>query len=97
MTTGSVFDVRSEHLNIKNPACYLFAKENNCAPGDHFRAYEREKADAFVHYKPFEFRKSLLQKIADAINAVFLLFCAIVLALETKRFFKPRVRLRKQR
>ncbi|KKU51710.1 MAG: hypothetical protein A3F26_03450 [Candidatus Ryanbacteria bacterium RIFCSPHIGHO2_12_FULL_47_12b] len=94
---GPVLSIRNGHFNIKNPACYVFPAENNCAPGDHFREEEREKAEAFVHYKPFEFQKSSLQKSADAINIFFLLFCLGVVVREIKRLFPQSYALRKQR
>jgi hypothetical protein len=60
-------------LNVKNPACYLFPKENVCEPGDHFRVSEIDAATSFLHYKPFAFRKPLYADVADMISLITLL------------------------
>lgn len=92
---GPATVVRKGHFNMKNPACYVFPTENGCAPGDHFRETEREKLEAFLEYKPFEFRKSSWQEFADAINGIVIAFFAIV-ALRTLwlRATAPQVRSR---
>ena len=42
-------------LNLKNPACYLFPRENRCLPGAMFEVGERAAAEAFAAWKPFPF------------------------------------------
>lgn len=42
-------------LNLKNPACYLFPRENRCLPGAMFEAKDRPAVEAFVAWKPFPF------------------------------------------
>ena len=42
-------------LNLKNPACYLFPRENHCVPGAMFEAKDRPSVEAFVAWKPFPF------------------------------------------
>ncbi len=42
-------------LNLKNPACYLFPRENRCLPGAMFEAKDRAEVEAFVAWKPFPF------------------------------------------
>ncbi len=68
LVVGDVMAESEGYLNIKNPACYVFPEENKCAPGDHFRVAEREKAEAFVSYAPFPFNKSRLQRTADLVT-----------------------------
>lgn len=60
-------------LNLKNPACYQYPRENGCAPGDHFRVSQREAAARFLRYQAFEFRRPLRQHIADAVTLAALL------------------------
>lgn len=52
-------------LNVKNPASYLWPDENHCKPGDHFKIEDKAAAEAFLNYKPFPFRMSLIQRIAN--------------------------------
>lgn len=83
LRTGSPFAVTGSHLNLKNPACYVFPKENGCAPGDHFRVDQMEQAKAFARYESFDFKRSGRQVAANAINGfsflgvlAFLVFAA---------------------
>jgi hypothetical protein len=70
---GDVLQVRGGQLNLKNPACYLYPEENGCAPGDHFRADQIESARRFTHFRPFPWKRSGLQRAADAVSAAALL------------------------
>jgi hypothetical protein len=63
-------------INLKNPACYVFPDENQCAPGDHFSAGESAKVELFRHYKPYEFAEPLYARIAN-----WLSFVAAILVL----------------
>lgn len=77
-------DVLLEHngiLNIRNPACYVFPEENDCKPGDSFRADQRAAAEAFVAYKPYPFNKSRLQRIADYLTMSGLLTVIVYVLL----------------
>jgi hypothetical protein len=65
---GPTLDESAGVLNIKNPACYVYPKENLCAPGDHFPVSRKEDAIKFLSYKPFNFYKSSVQKAADAVT-----------------------------
>ncbi len=55
-------------LNLKNPACFLYPYENGCEPGDHFQINQRREAERFLGYRPFNFERSSVQKIADLVN-----------------------------
>jgi hypothetical protein len=78
MAYGPVLAERDGYLNLKNPACYVFPKENGCQPGDRFRADQLEQAKRFVKYRPFEFRISTGQYIANQITFLTLLAIATV-------------------
>lgn len=78
---GSVWDVTDGMLNIKNPACFVYPKENNCQPGDHFKVEERAKAEAYLNYKPFPFERSTTQIWANRISMATLILVMCYLAL----------------
>ena len=61
------------HLNLKNPACYVFPKANACLPGDHFLVSERPAASAFADYRSFPFQVSTAQRLANGINVIALI------------------------
>ncbi|MBT4161474.1 MAG: hypothetical protein HOE54_09220, partial [Gammaproteobacteria bacterium] len=62
-------------FNLKNPACYVFPDENNCAVGDHFRLDQRDRLTKFINYRPFEFAISSTQLLANR-TTLFSLFLA---------------------
>jgi hypothetical protein len=43
-------------LNVKNPACYLFPRDNDCRPGTHFDREDEPVAAEFLAYRPIRFR-----------------------------------------
>jgi hypothetical protein len=65
---GDVLQSRDGFLNLKNPACYVFPRENGCRPGDRFRADQLEQARKFVAYRPFEFAMPRRQHLANAVS-----------------------------
>ena len=67
-------------LNVKNPACYVFPRENACEPGAHFTTDRRDDAARFLGYRLFPFVRPARQDIADGISLVaFPLTAAVVL------------------
>jgi hypothetical protein len=56
--------VGDRFINMKNPACYLFAAENGCRPGDHFRIDRVKDAVEFLIYRPFAFEQPHWQIVA---------------------------------
>jgi hypothetical protein len=65
---GGIMAATDGKLNLKNPACYVFPKENDCQPGDLFRADQLDAARAFAEYRPFPFRFSPAQEWANAVT-----------------------------
>lgn len=72
LRVGNALEVRGGYLNVKNPACYVFPRENQCAPGAHFPATRRDDAERFLAYRSFPFERSRIQQVADAVNLVAL-------------------------
>ena len=79
LVAGEALTERDGLLNIRNPACYVFPKENGCQPGDQFRADQRKEAEAFVSYRPFAFNKSHAQQLADGVTLSALLTLTLFL------------------
>ena len=78
---GEVLAERDGLLNIRNPACFVFPVENDCQPGDQFRADQRAEAEAFVSYAPFPFKKSRAQLLADGVTIGGLVATALFLGV----------------
>lgn len=68
-------------LNLKNPACYLYPKENNCEPGDHFLASQLKEAEVFINFQPFAYNKSQAQEVADDITLVTIILLLLLSCL----------------
>lgn len=75
---GPVLEERDGLLNIKNPACYLYPKQNRCTPGDHFTAAQLGEAQTFANYRPYPFEFSTAQKIANWITRITLTLLALL-------------------
>lgn len=86
---GAVLAEKDGRLNIKNPACYLYPEQNNCAPGDHFTVAQRDAAQSFANYKPYPFSFSPTQKFANNVTytALALLMALLAVAL-LKKFWR---------
>jgi hypothetical protein len=67
-------------INLKNPACYVFPEENQCAPGDHFSAGESAKVELFRNYKPYDFAEPLYAWAANWLSLAALIFVLAALA-----------------
>ncbi|MBF0280621.1 MAG: hypothetical protein HQM13_22695 [SAR324 cluster bacterium] len=78
-------------LNIKNPACYLYPRENQCTPGDQFRVDQKKEAENFINFQPFQYEISTAQKVANWLNLGTLAIA--ILALAAYCIFKIRLML----
>lgn len=78
---GNPMRSRDGILNLKNPACYAFPKENNCTPGDHFKDTDTDRihAKALLGYRPWNFDRSATQKIADIVSQISLVIALLLL------------------
>lgn len=76
---GDVFDTSAGWFNFKNPACYVFPKENRCAAGNHFRPSQQSELRQFTRYQPFAFSMSQAQYAANSLSIAS--FVAIAVAM----------------
>jgi hypothetical protein len=64
-------------LNLRNPACLLYPRENGCRLWDSFTTAELDKARAFATYQPFAFRRSTAQSVADCVTEAALVLTMV--------------------
>ncbi len=85
---GSVFDATAQsagHLNLIDPACYVFPGANGCRPGAAFPPAGSIAARAFVRYRPWDFARPAWARLADWVGIATLSgvllgsFCAALL------------------
>jgi hypothetical protein len=77
---GSIFDTTSEGFNMKDPACFVFPKENACTAGAHFGTDRRADLERFANYQRFNFKKSQRQIYCEYLSLVALLVTLTALA-----------------
>jgi hypothetical protein len=77
LVAGSVFLEQNGFLNLKNPACYLYPKENSCVPGDRFRADQKDQVQNFVNYRPFDFNISAGQRYSNLLTKLSLILVSL--------------------
>lgn len=92
---GPILESRNGHFNVKNPACYVYPKENDCNPGDHFREDQSDLLEKFVSYRPFAFRVSLVQKAANVLTLIGIATSALILLAVSSAWFIGRLCRRK--
>ena len=84
----SVFNLINGEFNMKNPACYIFPKENYCEMGDHFKEEQINELKQFTEYKGFDFKKPMSQKVFNWLSPITLILCLSYLVI----FFIVRVK-----
>jgi hypothetical protein len=78
-------------LNLKNPSCYLYPQENQCTPGDHFRAAQLAAASRFINFRPFVFQASRIQRLANCLNLAALGAVTLFAVLAATIFLRRRL------
>jgi hypothetical protein len=68
LTVGSPFLETPAGFNFARPECDVFPNENGCRPGDQFAIGEAEKLNDFLEWHGPPFRKSLRQRVAEAVT-----------------------------
>lgn len=82
---GSVVEKKGDHLNMKNPACYVWPEANQCEPGEHFAATRVDDVLAFAAWRPFPFRMPPGARLANWLSLVTLLAMALAAPLAAWR------------
>jgi hypothetical protein len=77
LQAGSIFSEQNGFLNLKNPACYVYPKENSCRPGDRFRADQKDQVQNFVNYRPFDFNISTGQRYSNLLTKLSLILVSL--------------------
>ncbi len=77
----TVFLKTKNYLNMRNPACYVYPKANNCKPGDNFLVSQKDELEKFISYKSYDFKMSFVQKIANYLSVSIFFLCLSFLIL----------------
>jgi hypothetical protein len=95
LATGPLHSESPGAAHLRNPACYIYGRENGCVPGDTFSAARREDEAAFAAYRPFGYVLPAWQRWADWAStlglAMILLGFALALGLRCREL-SPRAR-----
>lgn len=70
---GPTLAERNGGLNLFDPACFVFPDANACQPGDRFSTKRIKDASTFVSYRPYPFRFSAAQSMANVLNLASLI------------------------
>jgi hypothetical protein len=90
LATGPALEDRNGLLNLKNPSCYVYPRENQCRPGDEFTRRQRLQAEAFSHYRPFPYERPLRQTVAGWLSLFTFIGCLLALAAIAALTWKAR-------
>ena len=74
-------DLTNGEFNMKNPACYIFPKENNCEIGDHFNYEQLNELKQFTEYKGYDFKTPISQKFFNWLSPIILIICLSYLVI----------------
>lgn len=75
----------SDTTHLRNPACYIYGRENNCAPGDAFTPAQQAEETLFARYHGFAFTLPEWQRWADRLSVSGLAGVLIGLAISRRR------------
>lgn len=76
---GSIWDEENGYLNIKNPACNAWPRENNCIPGEHFRVEQKPWVERYVRYGRFPISVPKEVRFVAYFSAGFFFFAMLFL------------------
>ena len=65
---GPATDLRNGTYNFRNPACYVFPRENDCRPGDNFRDGQIAELETFLDYGPLAYAEPGYLPAARAVS-----------------------------
>ena len=85
-------DAGTASLNLKDPSCYVWPNANQCEPGAHFSLARAKDARAFAQRRPFPFRVSAAQRLADGVSGVTAVAMAVTLLVALAAMVRRRQR-----
>jgi hypothetical protein len=89
---GSIFETTEEGFNMKDPACFVFPRENACSAGSHFSLDRRADLERFASYQRFDFKKSQRQIVSEYISLIaFALSLGALITLAAARIRRYRL------
>jgi len=89
---GSIFETTEEGFNMKDPACFVFPRENACSVGSHFSLDRRADLERFASYQRFGFKKSQRQIVSEYISLIaFALSLGALITLAAARIRRYRL------
>lgn len=86
-----IMDEQDGYLNMYNPACMVYPKENNCEPGDRIRVEDSANAEAFRTGGDVTWKMSTLQHVSNWLS-VLTFFAALATVIRTLALQRRRVR-----
>jgi len=81
---GPVSRIIDGRYNLKNPACYIYPRGNNCLKGDQFTLEQESDALAFAAYRPFGWVRPIQQRIAELLSLLSFIGAIGVLVLASR-------------
>jgi hypothetical protein len=90
LRAGPILSAASGGLHLRNPACYIYGRENGCRPGDEFGEGQRQEEAAFAAYRPFAYVVPAWQRWADRVSLVGLAVILLGCGAEFSRWRRER-------
>ncbi|NQV47470.1 MAG: hypothetical protein HQ504_06770 [Rhodospirillaceae bacterium] len=87
LTPGPAMMAGNDGLNVKNPACYAYAGENQCQPGDNFSSEQATEAKQFLAYRSYDFKVPWWQTAANwiSLTTLVLMLMGVLLILTSRK------------
>ncbi|MDA0376063.1 MAG: hypothetical protein O3A80_01990 [bacterium] len=84
LKAGDVYLGWDDHLNLYNPACFIYPEVNDCEPGDRIAVDDMENFKSFIAGEKTEWNVPIFQRILNWISILTLL-AAIGIVVPWKR------------
>ncbi|HUN47992.1 MAG TPA: hypothetical protein VMU85_15790 [Stellaceae bacterium] len=90
LQAGPILTGEPDERHLRNPACYLYGRENGCRPGDAFDDAARQEEASFAAYRPFAYVLPAWQRWADLASLLGLATILIGGAVAAGRWWHAR-------
>ena len=85
LVVGDVYLGWNDHLNLYNPACFVYPESNDCTPGDRIKVSDMENFEQFVEGKKTQWKVPVMQSILNWVSLLTLLTSLTYLTYHTYR------------